>query len=321
MTDDVRVLYIGGVGRSGSTLLERMLASLDGFVAIGELVHLNDRGLVENQMCGCGQHFADCPFWIEVGQRAFGGWDQVDGEAQHRLRRSIDRNRYLLRLMAPRGAARRSLDEYTAYVEAIYHAAAAVAGVRVVVDSSKHPSTAFMLRHLRRTDLRIVQMVRRPHGVAHSWMQSGARPEITDRVELMPQYSAARIALRWNIWNLLIALVARFGVPVRVLRYEDLVADPTAVLRDLVAFAGVAVDDAVLVAMRESVDVSRPLHSVAGNPMRFERGAIRVRSDDRWRSAMTSRNRVVVTALTWPLRWWYGYGGPLRRRFMGGEHR
>ena len=34
----VRVLYIGGLGRSGSTLLDRMLGQLDGVWSVGELV-------------------------------------------------------------------------------------------------------------------------------------------------------------------------------------------------------------------------------------------------------------------------------------------
>ena len=40
----VRVLFIGGLGRSGSTLLDRMLGRLDDVWSVGELVHLWERG-------------------------------------------------------------------------------------------------------------------------------------------------------------------------------------------------------------------------------------------------------------------------------------
>ena len=40
-----RVLFIGGLGRSGSTLIEKLLNELPGMVAVGELVHLWERGL------------------------------------------------------------------------------------------------------------------------------------------------------------------------------------------------------------------------------------------------------------------------------------
>ena len=39
-TNDVprtKVLFIGGYGRSGSTLLDRLLGQIDGFVSVGEV--------------------------------------------------------------------------------------------------------------------------------------------------------------------------------------------------------------------------------------------------------------------------------------------
>ena len=42
-------------------------------------------------------------------------------------------------------------------------------------------------------------------------------------------------------------------------------------------------------------------HSVAGNPDRLRHGQITLRSDDRWRTAMASRDRRLVSALTAPL--------------------
>ena len=54
------ILYIGGFGRSGSTLVERCLGQLDGFCAAGELRHLWDRGVVHNQLCGCQTPLRAC---------------------------------------------------------------------------------------------------------------------------------------------------------------------------------------------------------------------------------------------------------------------
>lgn len=47
--DPVRVLYIAGIGRSGSTLLARALGEVDGFVAAGEVMHFFGRGLVNDE--------------------------------------------------------------------------------------------------------------------------------------------------------------------------------------------------------------------------------------------------------------------------------
>src|SRR5690606_21580524 len=58
---DPTVLYVGGWGRSGSTLLECVLAEAEQTVALGEVVWLWERGLGRNELCACGQPFHDCP--------------------------------------------------------------------------------------------------------------------------------------------------------------------------------------------------------------------------------------------------------------------
>ena len=58
-SDRVRVVYIAGWGRSGSTLLELILDTLPGWRATGELRCLWEAGLRRNQLCGCGARFGD----------------------------------------------------------------------------------------------------------------------------------------------------------------------------------------------------------------------------------------------------------------------
>jgi hypothetical protein len=44
-----KVVFIGGYGRSGSTLLDRVLGSIEGLVSAGELSHLWRDGCQENR--------------------------------------------------------------------------------------------------------------------------------------------------------------------------------------------------------------------------------------------------------------------------------
>ena len=43
-----RVLFIAGTGRSGSTLLERLLGQIPEVAPLGEVVHLWERGVIDN---------------------------------------------------------------------------------------------------------------------------------------------------------------------------------------------------------------------------------------------------------------------------------
>jgi hypothetical protein len=305
---NVRVGYIGGLGRSGSTVLELCIGSLPGTCSLGEVVHLWERGLRDNQRCGCGQTFHDCSFWRDVGDAAFGGWDRVNAEDAIRLKAAVDRNRFVPRLLAPRmSAAHRSeLLEYTGLYASVYRAALQVTGAEVVLDSSKHVSLASCLRHDPGLDLRLVHAVRDSRGTTYSWSKQVARPEITDRVEYMPRYPARTAASLWLAHNAMFEALAATGVPRLLVRYEDFMTDPAGTLRQVAGHLGV-VDSPVVV---EDTVVLQPQHTVAGNPMRFQTGPVRLRLDEVWREQLAPRDQLLASAVTAPLMLRYGY--PLR---------
>ena len=89
------ILYVGSYGRSGSTLLGRVLAEAPGTVCLGETRYVWSRGLLDNAQCGCGVPFRSCPFWTAVGVEAFDGWAAVDAERLSEL----DRQTNLLRAL------------------------------------------------------------------------------------------------------------------------------------------------------------------------------------------------------------------------------
>lgn len=304
-----RVLYLGGLGRSGTTLIERLLGELPGVCALGEVVHLWQRDIRDDERCGCGVAFSACAFWEAVGERAFGGWRHVDVYRVLALRDAVERTRYIPRLAAARLPVEHValIEEYAGYYAAIYDAAAEVAGASVVVDSSKHSALAHCLRWSPGLDLRVVHVVRDARGVAYSWTKTVTRPEADGCAE-MTRYSPTRSALLWNAHNAAFGLLARRGVPVRRIRYEEFLADPRAGLRELAAFAGLPAGDLAFVGADHAE--LQPTHSAAGNPMRFHTGRIPLRRDDAWVEALPTGQRRLVGAVCAPLLRAYGY--PLR---------
>jgi hypothetical protein len=308
-TEPVKLLYIGGFGRSGSTLVERILGQIPGFCSAGEVVFIWQRGLVENQLCGCGAAFSDCDFWTRVGKTAFGGWDQIDGAEMVALQHQVDRNRYIPAMVVPRlrpGAAA-ALDRYTDALSRLYRGIREVSGDRVVIDASKHASTAYLLRRVPGLDLRVVHLVRDARGVAYSWTKEVRKPEVADGY--MPIYRPSSSGLQWLSYNL---LFDAFGVldDSMVLRYEESLADPRGTVERILAHAGehrAAEDLSFLHGGWVELGVD---HTVAGNPMRFHQGRLDLRLDEAWRQQLPERDRRVVSALTFPLQARYGY--PIR---------
>src|SRR5271156_2358934 len=58
----IKVVFIAGCGRSGTTLLGQLLGEFENFVNVGEAArYLFDRS--KDLPCGCGTSAADCAFW------------------------------------------------------------------------------------------------------------------------------------------------------------------------------------------------------------------------------------------------------------------
>jgi hypothetical protein len=306
------VLYLAGLGRSGSTLLERMIGELDGVSPAGELVHLWHRGVELNEACGCGEPFSECPFWTEVGQQAFGGWDKLPVQRVETLRKELDRSRRIPAMLAPqiRPGFAAKLREYTGYYATLYRAIQAVSGSSVVIDSSKHPSLAFALAARRDLDLRLVRMVRDPRAVAYSWTKANRRPGAGEgRMAAMTTYPPVRSAALWLGHNASLSYLQRMNVPLLTVRHEDVVSDPRAVIEQIAVWAGLGAAVALPVSATGVAHLTAS-HTVSGNPMRFQVGDVPIVADERWRTESSRRDRAVVTAVTIPLLRHFDY--PLR---------
>jgi Sulfotransferase family len=310
-TATVKVLYIAGSGRSGSTLLDRILGQLDGFFSVGELHNLWGRGLLADRRCGCGLPFSSCPTWAAILRRAFGGPDGVDARRMAALSRESTGPRRLPTLLA-RGVRHTHTDPglatYQETLGRLYQAVAQETGCRVIVDSSKAPLYAEQLRTLPGVDLYLVHLVRDPRATAHSFQRKKQLPDFGDG-RLMQRQPPLVSSRRWALWQTVIELLWR-GRPDRYLRvrYEDFVRQPEATVRRITALVNEVPAELAFPAGR-TVHL-QPTHSVSGNPNRFTTGDVEVRSDDEWMNLMRRPDRMLVTALTLPLLLRYRY--PLR---------
>jgi len=304
-----RVLYIGGWGRSGSTLLDRVLGQVPGVASLGEVRELWQRGWVENRPCGCGASFAECPFWTEVGRRAFGGWSSLDRDEVLRLRYSLDRP-WAIPMLLGRRSARvfgKRLDRYTSILDSVYGAIHEVSGAKLIVDSSKLPSHALLLRLVSNLDVRMVHLVRDSRGVIFSWKKRVVNRVTAGPPQYMETYDAFSGSARYLLYNGFTAAAGRRRIPYLRVRYEDFVAQPHRTIQAILGHAGIEPAVGDLSFLRDREVALAPNHTVDGNPVRFSIGPVLLREDDEWRREMSSRDRFLVTALTSPLLRSYGY--------------
>lgn len=305
----IRVLYIGGWGRSGSTLLDLILGQAPGVFSAGEVREIWQSGLVENRPCGCERPFRDCSFWQAVGDAGFGGWDRIPLREILRLRYSLDRAWSFpalpLRHLVNRLGAQ--IQAYTGTLQRLYAAMAEVSGARVIVDSSNLPSHAFLLRTMPGIDLRVIHLVRDSRAVAYSWSKHVEKRKAEGPSASLPRYDPSASSLRWLMYNGLTQTLRPLHVPYAFARYEDLVGAPRDEVGRLLQHAGLTGSAAEPGYIDGQTVRLKPNHTAEGNPMRFVTGELELRADQAWRRQMPRRDRRVVTALTLPLLAAYGY--------------
>ncbi|MFC5177960.1 sulfotransferase [Nocardioides taihuensis] len=303
----VDVVFVGGMPRSGSTLLDLLIGQLPGHCDVGELFYLWQGGVKRDQRCSCGALFSECDFWIRVGEHAFGGWDRVDVDEVLRLQAQVDSTaRQLVGPLARLSRRRRERTErYLELTRAVYRAVAAVSGAGIVVDSTKRPSTAALLARDPGVRLRIVHMVRDPRGVLNSWSREVPLPENSGPRSHLKKRPARQILRRWWSVNLMIDRLGRRGVPLLRLRYEDMVSDPREAMRAVMRLSGrEATDEDLAFIGPDGVDRAVS-HTPTGGRVRFSTGPMPLRLDEKWRTELpASRQRLTVLAC-----------GPLMRRY------
>jgi hypothetical protein len=255
---ETHVVYIVGLGHSGSTLLTRLLGSHSQMLAVGELNVLRHRhedfGSASpakeiphlGQPCSCGSaSIYDCPFWQHVNDKLA----QTDSL-------SLD----TIDLYTP------EVEAFRKHSHAIYRALHQTSGRPYIVDSSKELS--FLLRLSNETDLKVhpIFLVRRLEGVLYSsikkkrgWVRALARHTNT------LGYIHYKLRKRDHL----------------VVKYEEMVTSTEATLKRIWSWLNLPYEPTW------SQWGELEYHILAGNRMRHSRNG-QIKLDDEWQRELST---------------------------------
>ncbi|MGB3716899.1 MAG: sulfotransferase domain-containing protein [Candidatus Promineifilaceae bacterium] len=307
--DKLKVLYIAGSGRSGSTILGNLLGQIEGFVHVGEIYFIWSHGLIHNHLCGCGLPVQECAMWKDVFDDAYGGLDQVNPQDMiGRYKQYVGSRHQPPPLTLAKNRLRtKDAEDYIASLRELYQAIQSVNEAKVIVDGSKLHTQLLALSMMKDIELHMLHLVRDPRGVVFSWQRKKRYIGVGKR-EFMDRFGAWRSSFKWNVRNIYVSVVARqSAIQYHLLRYEDFIENPRAAICQILEWIDEK-SDLLFISDQKKVELSVPQHAIHGNPVRLQAvKKVTLRVDDEWKTGLETKDKVLATLLTLPLLRKYGY--------------
>jgi hypothetical protein len=293
----VRVVYIAGSMRSGSTLVAEMLGSYDGALAVGELNNVSFAA-IRGQRCSCGREPIACDVWRHVFKELLNGTAPATLWA---LRRHLERQRRLPQLSRwarrPESVWPAEIVHYVGFLRSTVRLLLDASGASTLIDSSKSPAGLGLMKLAFPGEVAMLHLLRDPRGVAHSESHH-VHPEDTSTSAPPSVRSIVQSATGWDSVNLECYLMSR-SIETRTRAWYEWLCDaPRERLSVIARQLGLVGRGPLFEEGRVQLEAS---HVLAGNPSRTEPSWRTLQPDETWREGLTLRERRLVSAVVWPL--------------------
>lgn len=286
-------VYITSDDRSGSTMLDLLLANHPSIFCIGEVHNLaaylhNDRSFynpVHELICMCGSPIGKCNFWKQVEREL--------GRPLQSLRIRSDRvcynafcrimNRIHCRIekeilqhspeLLERKIIRRLIhhDKFAEDTFAFYEAVSAASGAPIITDSSKWPFRFHYLYENSPEKIKIIKLFRHPFAV----VCSKVRRKEGNIIECAEQW--ANMVDNINLFTRNVPESCQLQI-----HYEELCNDTPKTINKICQFLGIPYNQMVLSLKKDRI------HHIGGSPSKFKRGDTTISLDERYKDELTS---------------------------------
>ena len=300
----VRILYVGGYVRSGTTIVDMLLGMNQNTLAVGEIniIFRQVVRTVDPVKCSCGKLLRDCPLWSQVLERFHTALPDMSFEHADLITRKVETYPERLR------DASRYWDDYVKIWRVIFNAIAEISGASIIIDSSKtgrHSLCRPLSLAQAGFDVNLLQMMRDPRAV--TW--SKLRREI-DKGHLTSNRSLFAASLlsgfHWSLTNLSTGWQYHGGkkLPYYETRYEDFMDHPVETLHAAEQTFHMDFSRAIEIVQTDSEIESG--HLASGNEIRFQTPLHLRKQPPTWKSDLPRSAKLGVLVST-PVAHFYGY--------------
>ena len=298
----MRLLYIAGAGRSGTTFLSLVLSQHPDTQNVGQIRDLH-QAVAESDVCSCGRLVFDCPYWRPVRTRleAEFGKGALDDLARDALTfRQAAKASADWASPAYRNRIATEQASFLTRLGRLYVLSSEQADGRMLIDSSKSLDLVFALSLIPEISLKILNLVRDPRAVAVSW---GKKMKNTEKLRR-----------RTAVWanRQLAASVLQKHAPAdfMLLRYEDLTEAPRDRIGDIQDWAGLPRDLSSFTSASDTAvswDRAHLFRPANETVLKEHRTAMTIKSAESWRAPHNAALHAMAEELCFPVAETLGY--------------
>lgn len=270
MAKNKTIVFIVGMGHSGSTIIDKLIGNSNGAFSYGELIHLATV-FKEDNFCTCGSRINNCQFWKPVkgkleSNNKDGNWSLKTG-----LNSTLSILFSVIKILFNRFDPNKGFIRNT---ELIYDHTFNQE-YNLLVDSSKDVLRSIIFyKYFTKYNVKIIHLVRNPYGVLNSYLKTegkvkypGAKEFLVYKRENLYKRTPKKefsILLRWLVKNIFISVITMVFVKKKdkiVFNYDKILQKESTV-NDKLQLLGVS--------NKTSFDLkSNTSHIVTGNASRF----------------------------------------------------
>lgn len=256
-----KIIYIIGLGRSGSTILDILLGNGKDILSCGELNRYPSRNGKPAYWC----LFKNSPvflFWNEINTKLAKNFYDNNINC-YRLRELVMKYEYHTAFF--RRSKGEDFKEYSYFLLGLYQTLFETIDSSIIADSSKYPARALRLAEIASPhyQLGFIYLQRDPRGVVASFAKKGIK-------QPSKSYFGA------NLYYLLISLLCKYTVyqlkkkkyPIIEIKYEDLIAKPVEIMSDIQDKLDLDLTNAIEKVKRDEILQVGPLFE--GNRLRLQ---------------------------------------------------
>lgn len=272
------VIYIISDQRSGSTLLENLLAKSSKILSVGEMRLLSDHvnkgryGRSWGWKCSCGKGFNECVFWSKVIK-------ELKQKNISKIKNTkIDIKDSIVQYIKdyPNILVDDNNEEVLVLLKELYKAIFKISGKNIIIDSSKHPFQGLWIYKKLGFQVKVINIKRDNRAVALSkqkWQIKFGQKKIN----LFKLLGATKFkAMKCN-W-----VMSRINFNDKILiNYEDLAQNPKQVINSICKKFDIPEFEVPEYMYLEND------HTIAGTPNRFKKRVIKY--DDTWKQIVKTR--------------------------------